>query len=184
MAVSTPESLPVPNHRFKSRSWVLTLWKMDDVERLKRLEAPVVVVGEEQAPSTGRTHYHAYIRFANPRSFRSLHLQFPDAHLEPLRATELNAVEYVKKDGKVLVERIPACGLVPVVRETAQKAGEVEVEVLRRLREGETVRAIHAEHPIFVFRHMRLLRAYVRMLESWGHRDDGMTVDNLCGLEL
>lgn len=170
--------------RLRSRGWVITLWNMDDVKRLESLEAPVCVVGEEQAPSTGRAHYHAYIRFANARSFRALHLQFPNCHLEPLRSTELKAVEYCKKDGKVVVERLPAGGLVSVVGDAPKKSGEVEVEVHRRLREGETIRAVWADHPIYCARNMRMLRSVVRVYELWGHRDDGATPDNLSGVEL
>lgn len=176
MAAQTPRS--------RSRAWVLTLWSMDDVKRLESLEAPVCVVGQEDAPSTGRTHYHAYIRFTHARSFRSLHLQFPNSHLEPLRSSEMNAVKYCKKDGKVVVERLPAGGLVSTVSDAPQKAGEVEVEVHRRLRDGETIRAIWADHPIYCARNMRMLRSVVRVYELWGHRDDGLSMDNLCGVEL
>lgn len=171
--------------RLRSRGWVLTLWKLDDVERLKSLQgAPVLVVGEELAPSTGRTHYHAYCGFSNARSFRSLKLHFPDAHIEPLRTTPADAIKYCKKDGKVLVERVPTGGVDTLAVDAPKKPGEVEVEVHLRLRAGETIRAIWADHPIYCARNMRMLRAVVRVYEMWGHRDDGSSLDNLSGVEL
>lgn len=176
--------MPLITPKTRSRGWVLTLWKMDDVERIKTLESPILVVGEELCPSTGRVHYHAYIGFANARTFRSLKLQFPDAHIEPLRSSESKAAEYCKKDGKVLVERLPAGGLDALVVNAPQKSGEVEVEVHRRLRAGETIRAIWADHPIYCARNMRMLRAVVRIYELWGHRDDSCLSDNLCGVEI
>lgn len=96
----------------------------------------------------------------------------------------MNAIQYAKKDGKVLVERVPAGGLVAAVGDAPQKSGEVEVEVHRRLREGETIRAIWSDHPVYCARNMRMLRNVVRVYEMWGHRDDGHSVDNLSGMEL
>lgn len=162
---------------------MVTLWNIEDVERLKSLEAPVLVVGEELAPDTGRLHYHAYVRFGNARTFRSLHLQFPNGHFEAPRSTEDKCIQYCKKDGKVLVDRVDAGGLVPL-GEVKKKSGEVEIEVHRRLREGETIRSIWADHPIYCARNMRMLRAVVRVYELWGHREDGQTVDNLSGVEM
>lgn len=179
-----PPSAVVCTPKYRSRGWVLTLWKMDDVERLKTLESAILVVGEEVAPLTSRVHYHAYIGFANARTFRSLKLQFPDAHIEPLRSSVANAVQYCKKDGKVLVERVPAGGLDSRAVDAPQKPGEVEVEVHRRIRAGETIRAIWSDHPIYCARNMRMLRAVVRVYETWGHRDDGGSPDNLSGVEL
>lgn len=162
---------------------MVTLWAADDVDRLKSLEAPVLVVGEEVAPDTGRLHFHAYVRFANARTFRSLHLQFPNGHFEVPRSSEDKCIQYCKKEGKVIVDRVVVCDSVAVAK-VANKSGQVEVEVHRRLREGESIRSIWSDHPIYCARNMRMLRAVVRIYEAWGHRDDASSVDNLSGLEL
>lgn len=167
---------------FKSRCWCITLWSLDDVHRFESLETTILVVGKETAPQTGREHYHVYVRFASPRSFHALHHQFPNAHLEPRRGTEAQAIEYCKKDGEVIVERCPPDVAVGVKK--VYKPGEVEIECIRRLREGDTIRGLWADHPVYVARNFRMLRTVVRVLELWGHREDAMSVDNISGVEL
>lgn len=166
----------------RTRSWCVTLWSREDVERLESLPSPLCVVGEETCPDTSRIHYHAYVEFANPVRFRTLRVQFPDAHFEPRKGTVEQAIKYALKDGKVVVHRVPdevARGVKKVY-----KSGEVEVEVHRRLREGDTIRQIWHDHPIYCARNMRMLRSIVRVYELWGHREDGSFADNLSGVEL
>lgn len=166
----------------RTRNWCVTLWSREDVERLEGLPAPLLVVGEEVCPETGRVHYHAYVEFPHPARFSTLHTHFPNAHFEPRKGTVAQAIEYALKDGKVVVNRIPE--QVPRRVKKVYKAGEVEVEVHRRLREGDTIRQIWADHPIYCARNMRMLRAVVRVYELWGHRQDGGSVDNLSGVDL
>lgn len=164
----------------RSRAWCLTLWSREDVARLESLETSALVVGEETCPSTGKLHFHAYVRFKHARSFASLHVQFPNVHIEAPRQSEAKCVEYCLKDGKVVVDRrgVVLDGVAP------KKSGEVEVEVHRRLAEGETIRSIWADHPIYCARNMRMLRSVVRVYSLWGHRTDELSEDNLSGVEL
>lgn len=173
----------------KHRSWMMTLWSHEDVERLKGLGAAVLVIGEEVCPSTGRLHFHAYVRFEHARRATPLYVLFPNVDIKPLWTTEAKAVQYVTKGGKVVFNSLEMVGVgVPPVVEPRvvklNKKGEVEVEVHRRLREGETIRSIWSDHPIYCARNMRMLRSVVRVYELWGHRDDAMTSDNLSGVEL
>lgn len=166
----------------RSKCWCVTLWSREDVDRIESLpSAPLLVVGEEVCPSSGRIHYHAYVEFAYAVRFSTLHLQFPDAHFEPRKGTRDDAVKYALKDGKVLVNRVPVAS--PGVNQV-KKPGEVEVEVHRRLREGDTIRQVWADHPIYCARNMRMLRSVVRIYELWGHREDAASQDNLSGVEL
>lgn len=161
----------------------MTLWSDEDVRRLDSLSPPTLVVGREVCPKTGRVHFHAYVRFGAARSFQSLHLHFPNAHIEPRLGTEVQAIEYCKKDGVVVVNRVSDL-VSDGALERRKQAGEVEAEVHRRLRAGETIRACWEDHPVYCARNMRMLRAIVRVYELWGHRDDGMSPDNLSGVEL
>lgn len=168
--------------RTRARDWCLTLWSMEDVARLESLETAVLVVGKETCPKTAREHYHAYVRFRNARAFRSIKMHFPNAHLEPRFGTEAQAIQYATKDGEIIINRITDGSASRVER--VAKSGEVELEVHRRLREGESIRSIWADHPIYCARNMRMLRAVVRIYDAWGHRSDGNTVENLSGIEL
>lgn len=146
------------------------------------METSALVVGpEEVCPTTGRAHYHGYVTFPNPRTLRGLAVQFPKAYFQERFGTEAEARQYACKQGEAIVDRVEP--LVVGVND-AKKKGEVELEVHRRLKEGESIRAVWADHPIYCARNMRMLRAVVRVYESWGHRDDGLSLDNLSGIEL
>lgn len=166
----------------RTRGWCVTLWSREDVERLESMPVTVLVVGEETCPDTGRLHYHAYVQFENPIRFKTLRVHFPNAHFEPRKGSVEQAIDYALKDGKVVVNRVPekVAGRIKKV----YKPGEVEVEVHRRLREGDTIRQIWADHPIYCARNMRMLRSIVRVYEIWGHRQDGASADNLSGVEI
>lgn len=177
--------------RVKHRSWMMTLWSHEDVVRLKGLQPALCVVGEEVCPQTGRLHFHAYVRFKHPRSASPLYVLFPNVDIKPLRTTEAQALKYVAKEGKVVLHLVDGVevtdGRAVVSQEPLTKLykkGEVEVEVHRRLREGETIRSVWEDHPIYCARNARMLRSVVRIYELWGHRSDSAEVENLSGVEL
>lgn len=155
------------------------------------MDAVVLVIGKEHCPTTGRLHFHAYVRFEHARSARPLYVMFPNVDIKPLRTTEAEALKYVTKGGEVVFNSLGEGKIVdgnsvvggPAVGKV-YKSGEVEVEVHRRLREGETIRSVWSDHPIYCARNMRMLRAVVRVYELWGHRDDGTSPDNLSGIEM
>lgn len=163
----------------RARAWCFTDFELDNVSRYEGLEAPVLVIGEETCPTTGRKHLQGYVAFRNARSLSWWKNQFPRAHAEPRRGSEEKAVAYCRKEGHVIVDRYPAG-----IEERKRSAGNVQSDCILRLSEGESIRSLWAEHPVFVATHMRMLRNVVRMLELWGHRTDAGSADNLSGLEL
>lgn len=163
----------------RARSWVFTDFELDNVSRYEGLEAPVLVVGKETCPTTGREHLQGYVSFANARSFSWWKNQFPGAHVEPRRGSEEEAIAYCRKEGNVVVDRHP-----PRANVRKRGGGDVQAECIARLSQGETIRSLWSDHPVFVATHMRMLRSVVRMLDLWGHRTDGDSSDNLSGLEL
>lgn len=163
----------------KCRSWVFTDFELDNVSRYKGLQAAVLVVGKETCPTTGREHLQGYVSFANARSLAWWKNQFPGAHVEPRRGSEEQAVAYCRKEGNVVVDRYSPR---PDVRKRGSR--DVQAECIARLAEGESIRSLWTDHPVFVATHMRMLRNVVRMLALWGHRSDEAGVDNLSGLEL
>lgn len=180
------EFMPEANHpsrvkvNQRCRAWCFTSFKLDDIVRLEELEAPTLVVGKEVCPTTGRPHLQGYVCFANARSLSWWKNQFPSAHAEPRWSTEEKAIEYCLKHGDAAIDRRKSAPAVKV----KEKGGDVQSDCIRRLKEGESIRSLWADHPVYVATHMRMLRNVVRMLDLWGHRSDALAIENLAGLEL
>lgn len=86
----------------KNRGWILTLW---DENHIIKDDCIYTVVGEEVCPDTGKTHWHQFIYFKNPRHFNGIKKLTSDkSHIEPMYGLISQAVEYCKKDGKIVYE--------------------------------------------------------------------------------
>lgn len=61
-----------------------------------------IISCEEIAPTTGHKHYHVYVHFNNPRVIKINKLG--GAHIEICRGNAIQNIEYIKKQGNILLE--------------------------------------------------------------------------------
>lgn len=61
-----------------------------------------IIACEEVAPTTGHKHYHIYCHFDNPRIIKLKKLN--GAHIEVCRGSPIQNINYIKKDGNVILE--------------------------------------------------------------------------------
>lgn len=162
------------------------------------MEPKVLVIALEKGSESKREHLQGYIRFDGQVRLSAIIARMGNVHARPRIASEEAAIQYIldvksyleksddphpKEQGLVLMQHGVKPKYTPQGRREYKK-GDVEREVVERLRKGETIQSIHDDHPVYVFRNIRLLRGYVRLLEAWGYRDDGLSVSNGAGVEL
>lgn len=86
----------------RTHNFFLTVNNYDDEEYNRILAYPnaaYVVVGKEQAPTTGTPHIHAFIRTKEPKFFREIKEEVcPRADVKGARSVP-KAIRYCKKDG-------------------------------------------------------------------------------------
>lgn len=84
---------------------VLNNYTETDIETFKNLDVVEILVGAEEAPTTGTPHLHIYIRFQGQQYLSALKKICERAHWEPVR-NRAKSIEYCRKDGKVVVEKL------------------------------------------------------------------------------
>lgn len=84
----------------KSRNWVFTLnnYTDDDIRLIDSIDCQYYCYGQEVSES-GTPHLQGYIRFQNQVRFNFVKKLLPSAHLEIMRGTSDEAINYCKKDG-------------------------------------------------------------------------------------
>lgn len=93
--------------KIKSRHFQLTLNEIEKFEDLKdyllsRKTLTYIIACEEIAPTTGHKHIHIYIHFDNSTSLSTKKTQ--GAHIEICRGTPKQNIEYIRKDGNIILE--------------------------------------------------------------------------------
>lgn len=131
------------------RNWCVTFWE-DPADRA--LDAPVqyACVGRELCPTTGRTHWQAYVEFSKPvrGSFVKSHFGQADCHFEARRGTQDEAIRYCKKDGLWAVYGTPG----------KQGARNDLREVADAIRGGKSISSIAEENPAIYCQYRNGLR--------------------------
>lgn len=85
----------------QSRGWCWTLnnYTEEDIESLTSNPHPYVIFGKETAPETGTKHLQGFSYFPNKATFGKIKSLLPKAHIEAMKGTALQAIEYCKKEG-------------------------------------------------------------------------------------
>lgn len=142
----------------KSRAYLLTLWDDDHVNNVKTMESVYCVIGKERCPDTGRTHWHAFIYFRNPRSFNAVRNEVVEGcargiDLREARGKLKKAIAYCKKDGLVVHER----------GEPPMQGKRNDIHRLMESAEGGASRAeLWRDHGTEMLKYHRGVRAYLR----------------------
>lgn len=93
----------------RTRSWVFTYYprgneashEAEDVQRIVQVLREVATYGTyglELCPDTGRVHCQGFVYFRNPRRFGSVRDLLAGAHIEPMRGSFREAIDYCHKD--------------------------------------------------------------------------------------
>lgn len=61
-----------------------------------------IISCRELAPTTGHEHFHIYAHFDNPRIIKAKKIE--GAHIEICRGSAFQNIEYIKKNGEILIE--------------------------------------------------------------------------------
>lgn len=90
----------------RSRGWCFTINNYTDADvasmsQVSEHESTAYVIyGYEIAPDTGTPHLQCFAYFPNKASFKAVKEMFPRAHIEVMKGTKKQAIDYCKKDGK------------------------------------------------------------------------------------
>lgn len=180
----------------RSRAWCFTDFALERVDAWKALEPKVLVIALEEGNETKKQHLQGYIRFDKVIRLSYLISRIGVGfHAEPRIASEAAAIQYImdvdaykssspfaheKSQGVILVDH--GVDIPERARKKARKE-TVEEEVVRRLDEGESIQDIRKNHRVYVYRHWKMMRSYVRLLEAWGERRDGDSSSNGANVE-
>lgn len=74
----------------------------DVLQYLRSLKPNYMIGCKEKAPTTGHVHFHIYVQFQ--RSKRLSIKKLKGAHVEACRGSPQQNIEYIKKDGNIIVE--------------------------------------------------------------------------------
>lgn len=159
----------------KSRKWAYTHFVTmstpdehnDDVERLKALNSKVHVCGLEKCPETGKFHLQGYINLVNPVNFSYWKNQFPKTHVEIVKGTEADNVEYCRKGGQMVIDRgyVPGDEVTAVYDCPPGRKNRESMEVIAKIAAGANYRQLMAEHPWFMFWYGKLVKDWKRDVE-------------------
>lgn len=94
-----------------SKNWVFTInnYTDGDMERLNAIECEYVIYGKETGES-GTPHLQGYIEMNDRQSRRQMSTLIPRAFLETRRGTQLQAVDYCKKQNDYVERGTPRPG--------------------------------------------------------------------------
>lgn len=183
----------------KAVAWCFTDYNTDQgrVEAYRALNPKTLVIAMEEGTKEKKPHLQGYINFGRQVRLSQIIARVGNVHFRPRRKSEEACIQYImdvksyleksddpheKTQGIVLV----ADGVKPRYdpsKKRVYERGDVESEVVKRLRGGETVQSIHDDHPVYVYRNWRMMRSYVRLLEAWNERSDGLAAANGAGVE-
>jgi len=94
----------------RSRGWCLTVNNPPEgyLDRFKAYpDMDYCVVGSEVAPTTGTTHYQAYVHWPEAKTLNVMRNMFPRAHLTPALGTAQQNKEYCSKENVVYEHGTP-----------------------------------------------------------------------------
>nr|WDW25879.1 MAG: replication-associated protein [Cressdnaviricota sp.] len=83
--------------------WYATInnFSEEDIERLQNLPHKELVIGKEEAPSTGTSHLHVYISLEKKLRLSQMKEVSSQAHWEPVKSRDA-CIGYCTKDGEIL----------------------------------------------------------------------------------
>lgn len=92
----------------RARGWCFTInnYTDEDVAGLQGLPG-YIIYGREVAPDTGTKHLQGFAYFPNKATFKKVKSMFPRAHLEVMKGTTQQAIEYCKKEGDYVEQGEP-----------------------------------------------------------------------------
>ena len=93
------------NEKQRWRKWHIVLFdeeltKDDIFNQFTFKQTHYCIIGEEQAPTTNKKHFHIYIEFDNACTMSSIKKLFPKAHIEKANGTASQNKVYITKDDK------------------------------------------------------------------------------------
>lgn len=155
-----------------SRAWCYTLnnYTDDDIIKLESLDSLVHICARERGEN-GTPHLQGYIRWKKPQRFSWWKNQFPRAHVEIRRGSEDQAVAYCRKDGDLVIEKVPETPEESSCKKT--RTQETCDDVCDMLESGRTMREIYMAHRSFYFFHRRHIRAIKEDLRVWEQDPSG-----------
>lgn len=109
------------------RSFSLTIFSRAELDTFLELDSTYKCYGIETCPTTGRTHYQAYIYFENKKSFNVLKKLLPTSHIEQSRCDAETNRNYCMKEGDFY-----EYGNMP-------KQGKISANILRKLTDEEII---------------------------------------------
>lgn len=91
------------------RMWMGTINNFTD-ENIRQLEAMMpqvveLVVGKEEAPTTGTPHLHVFVRLDRQQYVSWVLKNLGNGHWEPARNRRCS-IEYCKKDGQIVLQKL------------------------------------------------------------------------------
>lgn len=157
----------------QSTNWCFTLnnWNEWDDIQLRSLDCKYIVLGYEEAPSTGTPHIQGFVQFDRKKRFGAVKdLLPPGTHLEAARGSALDAANYCKKDGCFWED-----GVVP--RPRGQAGGEANKERWDEVKELAKAGDIDSVPSDIFIRYYGTLR---RIAKDYMKKPDPL--DGVCGL--
>lgn len=136
----------------RSRGWCFTInnptgWDTADIEKV--IEQSQYLIKGNETGENGTHHWQGYVYFKERKSFNQLRTWLPRAHIERQRGTNIQAIEYCKKDNDFQEWGTPPSG--PSGQSNKWK------EVLSLARSGK-LQDIEDKYPaIFLRYHSKLL---------------------------
>lgn len=94
----------------RSRGWCITVNNPSEgyLDRFKAYpDMDYCVVGSEVAPTTGTTHYQAYVHWPDAKTLSVMRNMFPRAHLTPALGTALQNQAYCSKENVIYEHGTP-----------------------------------------------------------------------------
>lgn len=111
--------------------WTLNNYTEEEIEAIADSGMPYVIFGREIAPDTGTPHLQGFSYFPKKCTFGKLKGLLPRAHIEPMKGTALQAIDYCKKEANFTeIGEPPAQGKrsdLDVVKEKFKKKESVKM---------------------------------------------------------
>lgn len=90
----------------KTSRWMVTLWEMEDVLKLREHLLHYWVIGRETCPTTGKEHYHAYFEFRKEYKIDYVKRLFGKTiHAEIALQDRDTCRRYCVKNGNIISEK-------------------------------------------------------------------------------
>ena len=154
----------------RSRHWCWTLnnYVLDQREHIANVVAPAAdfLIYQPERGEQGTPHLQGFVSFKNPREFAGVQRLFGPCrvHLERMRGTVGQAIAYCRKEDTR--DGDAGFGVESFGREPdgPGQGSRTDLDVIgKRLREGETIKAIAQDHPGDFIRYHRGFIAYANL---------------------